>query len=224
MFKYILFDVDDTLLDFGKCAEFAMRSAFDDFGFYFEHGMFEVFTEINNGLWLKVESGEISKDSLFGSRWFTVFEKLDLVGDGNRFEDRFQKYLNVSSFKIEGADDILDYLSSKFKIFVASNAPSGQQQKRLTFAGLAGFISGYFVSGDFGVSKPSEEFFAKCLDSIPASAEECIMVGDSLTSDIAGAQSCGINACWFNLKGKTAHDGISPDYIITSLCDLKNIL
>ena len=69
MIKIILLDVDNTLLDFNKCAEYAMRAACKKMGVEFFGGMTVVFHEINNRLWLGIEKGEITKAQLHRNRW-----------------------------------------------------------------------------------------------------------------------------------------------------------
>ena len=58
MLKAVLMDIDDTLLDFGKCAEQAMRIGFAEWGLPYDDSTYATFTRINDGLWLMIERGE----------------------------------------------------------------------------------------------------------------------------------------------------------------------
>ena len=65
MLKAVLMDIDDTLLDFGKCAEQAMRIGFAEWGLPYDDSTYATFTRINDGLWLMIERGELTTQQLF---------------------------------------------------------------------------------------------------------------------------------------------------------------
>nr|MDE5994370.1 HAD family hydrolase [Oscillospiraceae bacterium] len=79
MIKAVFIDIDDTLLDFSKCAEYSMSESFKDFGLVFSDYMFPVFEEINAGLWKRLEKGEITKSDLYGKRWVTILGKFGIT-------------------------------------------------------------------------------------------------------------------------------------------------
>ena len=89
MLKAVLLDIDDTLLDFGKCAEQAMRIGFAERGFPFDDSTYAVFTRINDVLWQQIERGELTTQQLFAFRWNRIFEALGIKADGTVFEQRF---------------------------------------------------------------------------------------------------------------------------------------
>ena len=74
MLKAVLMDIDDTLLDFGKCAEQAMRIGFAEWGLPYDDSTYATFTRINDGLWLMIERGELTTQQLFQFRWNRIFE------------------------------------------------------------------------------------------------------------------------------------------------------
>ena len=51
-----------------------------------------------------------------------------------------------------------------------------------------------------------------------------LMLGDSLTSDIAGAANAGVDSCWFNPQGKENATAIRPTYEVRSLCQVDGLL
>lgn len=89
MLKAVLMDIDDTLLDFGKCAEQAMRIGFAEWGLPYDDSTYATFTRINDGLWLMIERGELTTQQLFEFRWNRIFEALGIQADGAAFEKRF---------------------------------------------------------------------------------------------------------------------------------------
>lgn len=221
--KAIFIDVDDTLLDFRKCSEFSMKEAARLTGTVLPDGAFDVFWRINNELWFTLQAGKIDLAELRRIRWNTIFDALGVKGDGVVFEGHFERALGESTEKIEGAQEILRYLQPKYPLYAASNAPTGQQEKRLRDAGLLGFFERIFVSGDIGFSKPSADFFSGCFSFLPSlSPEHTVMIGDSLSADIIGAKNYGLQTLWVNVHGEEANE--NADETVTKLLEIKNIL
>ena len=78
MKKAIFIDIDNTLLDFDKCAYLSMKRSFEDFNIPFDDSMFDTFERVNLSLWHSLEKGYISKDQLFKIRWSTVLAALNV--------------------------------------------------------------------------------------------------------------------------------------------------
>ena len=119
MIKVVFVDIDNTLLDFDKCAYLSMKSTFEDCGLPFEDSMFDTFERINLSLWRCMEKRIITKDQLFKLRWPTVLAGLGMNYDGVDVEARFKHHLFNHTVTIEGAEDLLKYLSQKYKIFLS---------------------------------------------------------------------------------------------------------
>lgn len=226
MIKAVFIDIDDTLLDFGKCAEYAMAESFKDFGLVFDGYMFPVFEEINAGLWHRLEKGEIEKSDLYSKRWVTVLGKFGITHiNGNEFERHFQKHISESAEKVDGADELLMYLSSKYKIYAASNGPHEQQIKRLKKANLLEYFTYIFTSELLGLQKPDVAFFDACFantDNIKP--EETVLIGDSLHADISGGMKCNMKTIWFNKKNNGTDGSVHPDCTVHSLNEIKSII
>lgn len=226
MIKAVFIDIDDTLLDFSKCAKYAMTESFKDFSLQFDGYMFPVFEEINACLWRRLEKGEIEKSELYGKRWVTVLGKFGIFHiDGNEFERHFQKHISESAEKVDGADELLSYLSSKYKIYAASNGPHKQQISRLEKANLLEYFTDVFTSELFGVQKPDIAFWDACLantDNIKS--EETVLIGDSLHADISGGMKCNMATIWFNKKNNSTDRDMHPDYTANSLNEIKCII
>ena len=225
-------DVDNTLLDFDAYVKETMRKGFKEFGYKeYDESMYDVFTKENDRLWRMIEDKELTLEGLKKTRWNTIFKLLGIVGDGEEFETFFRAKLNDSAILIDGAVETLEYLHKKYVVCVASNGPYRQQLKRLELAGISKYIDFTFVSEDIGASKPSTEFFDECMKRLNETREdkflsnECIMIGDSITSDIVG----GINAKMHTLlyeRGNGKNNGLSikADYTVTDLKAIREIL
>lgn len=225
MITTILLDVDNTLLDFNECAKVAIKEAFKSWGLNYNENVFPIFKEVNDILWCKIETGEIDKKTLYQLRWKTIFEKLGIVADGLAFEQDFRTLFSESKQPVEGAYEILEYLSGKYNLCVASNASYQQQLKRLNHADMMKYFKHIFNSEQLGAPKPEKTFFDACFERLgDVPKEEVIIIGDSLTADISGGVAYGIKTMWFNYDKIPVSDDIKADYIVHSLAEIKNYL
>ena len=231
MLKVVLFDIDNTLLSFDEYVKESMKSGFEKFGLgAYEDGMFDVFNRINCGLWQLIEKGELSLSELEKKRWNMIFECLGISGDGVAFENYFRGCLFESAIPEKGATELLEYLQSRYTLCVASNGPYMQQVNRLKVGGMLHYFSELFISEEIGFSKPSVKFFDVCISRLNSKStekihpSEIIVIGDSLSSDIAGGIQCGMQTCFYNPHKTAVPCETKPDYIVSSLDEIKNIL
>lgn len=220
----VFIDIDDTLLDFTKCANDAIKSACNKFGVPYTTTLVDTFHPINLDLWHRLEKKEVTKEKLFDTRFQIVFDKLGIKADGIAFETAFRENFHESAILVDGARDLLEYLRSKYKVYVASNASMHQQTNRMKRAELDGYIDGYFVSEEIGFSKPQKEFFDACFKALPdVKPQDVVMIGDSLSADIKGACEYGLKTIWYNHRNEPTSD-VKCDYIVSRLSEVKNIL
>lgn len=225
MIKAVLIDIDNTLLDFRKCADESMLWCANKFEFSFPDGYLDVFFSINDPLWEKIEKGELTREGLYKIRWKMIFEKLGIDADFLRFEDLFRETIRSHAVPVDGAVEVARYLSEKYTLCVASNAIYEQQKIRLKKAGIDKYIDKYFTSEKIGFPKPSKEFFEFChkhLDSLKK--DEIILIGDSITADIDGGHAFGFKTCWFNYNKLPLNICKTADYKINRLSEIQNIL
>ena len=229
MIKVVLFDIDNTLLDFDQYVKDAMKNGFEKFALgKYDNDTFAVFTKVNSELWHDLEKGKLSFEQLKKVRWNLVFDALGIDFDGEYFEEYFREFLFDSAIAEEGAMHLLQYLKGKYLLGVASNGPYAQQINRLKRANMLSFFEHCFISEEIGHSKPSKEFFDVCMSRINKDLQQEILpcqvlsVGDSLSSDIAGGKVAGMKTCFFNPKNKPCHEQI--DFVITKLSQLEEIL
>ena len=96
---------------------------------------------------------------------------------------------------------------------------------RLRRAGMLDAFERLFISGQLGAEKPSGVFFDRCLAQLPGvRPEQCLMIGDSLTADIAGGRAAGMQTCWFDPTDRGAALPPQADWRITRLEELLAIL
>lgn len=231
MIKVVFIDIDNTLLSFDEYVKLSMREGFHHFGLKeYEDRMFDVFLGINAKLWRQIEKKEITFEELGQVRWNMVFEKLDIDFDGVVFERYFRDCLRESAIPVEGAYEMLDYLSQKYTLCAASNGPSSQQVNRLRIGKMLDYFESVYVSEGVGASKPSVKFFEYAFKDLESKTgkktepDEALVIGDSITADMVGGADFGMKTCWYNRHKAQLPKKVKLDFVIERLEKVKNIL
>lgn len=223
--KLVLLDVDNTLLDFEKNSQKSLEITLTELGYGYKDFYLKVFKEINDVLWKDVELKKITREELHQIRFGLIFDKLSISGDALLCEKRFLSNLNHCTIFVDGAMDLVKYLSKKYVVCSASNAPYVQQVERLTNSGIKPYLKHIFVSEKIGYNKPDTRFYDYCFDKAKRYAKsETVMIGDSLSADILGGINYGIKTIWFNFENKPLNPNIKPNYIVNKLEEIKGIL
>lgn len=224
MIKAILIDVDNTLLDFNKCAAFSMRSVAKESGIILPQNIDKIFHEVNDSLWREIEKGKLTREKLHEIRWEIIFNKLNVNYNPQHFEKDFVYSLRFVAIPVDGALELIDYLKAKYPLYIASNASAEQQRIRLKNSNLTPKFKDIFLSEEIGKAKPTKEFFDFCLSKINANRNEIFMIGDSLSADIIGARNYGLKTIWYNHNNIPIPKEKSWDYNVSKLLEIKNIL
>ena len=225
MIKAVIIDIDNTLLDFDKSSNKAIELAHKSQNLEFNDKILQEFLKITSKFWAKIEKGEITRETLYKNRWKEIYANLKIDADGPTTETLYRKLLYDCAFTIDGASEILEYLSKKYVVCVASNAPYNQQVARLKKIGFDKYINHVFISEEIGSDKPNAKFFDVCFSRLsPILPAESVIIGDSLSADILGGKNYGLKTCWFDLKNTLDDRGINPDWTINKLIEIKNIL
>jgi 2-haloacid dehalogenase len=141
--------------------------------------------------------------------------------DAGALCDRFHALLSEAVTLYDDALPVLTALSGRFSLGIASNALSRYQRARVAALGIP--MDRVFLSEEMGCVKPAPAFFLRAAQTAGVPPQDCLMVGDSLTSDIAGAVGAGMRACWLNRTGRPLDGSCAPDYTIDSLWELLNL-
>lgn len=231
MIKAVLLDIDNTILNFDQCVMDAMREGFIKYELPpYRPYMFDVFTMINNEIWKQFERGEIDFQEILRTRWQKIFDALNIDFDGYRFEQYFVEYIFHSHIIVEGAEELLEYLKGKYIVCAASNGPEKQQLNRLKEAGLLNYFQSFFISEAMGVVKPEKGFFDQVVENLSqymgkqVLPQEIMIVGDSLSSDIAGGRDNGLSTCYFDFTGDRPPTEGETDFTVKKLVEIKHIL
>ena len=80
-FKFILWDVDNTLLDFDKSEDYAIRYSFEQFGRKIDTRTVRLYSAINDSYWKRLERGEITKEKVLSGRFESLFEEMQIYDE-----------------------------------------------------------------------------------------------------------------------------------------------
>ena len=172
-----------------------------------------------------LERGEITRSQVQAGRFAVLFEELGVDRSPEEVHLFYQHQLSLQHFFLPGAKELLDQLKNFYTLVIISNGTATVQDRRIRDAGLLPYFSHIFISQRLGYDKPSAAFFDACFAAMPGvNREECLIVGDSLTSDMLGGRNAGIRTCWYNPRGKPRLADIPVDYEIAQLSDLPELL
>ena len=224
MIEFLFLDLDDTILDFKKAEYIAIGKTFEAMGLEPTDEIRHRYHEINDAHWKMLERGELTRDQVLVQRFERLFEEFGIEVDGVKVARTYEKFLGTGHWFLPGAEEAVMKLNKHYRLFLASNGTASVQKGRMTSANLYRWFETVFVSQEIGHNKPSREYFEACFARIPGfDKEKCLMVGDSLSSDIQGGINAGIKTCWVNPSHKSSGD-IHPDYEIEALADLPRLL
>lgn len=225
-YKIILWDVDQTLLDFTKSEDYALRNTFEHFGIQINSETVALYSGINDSYWKRLERGEVTKQEVLLGRFYTLFECLSIDAiDVPDFASAYQKALGSVYFYRDDSYRLCLELKKDYRQYVVTNGVTWTQRNKLRLAGFDKIMDDIFISEEIGSPKPFRDFFEKCFDKIPDfDKEKTIIVGDSLTSDMLGGNRAGISCCWYNPEEKEKANDVFIDYEIRNLWEIRKIL
>ena len=222
-YKYLLFDLDDTLLDFGKAQVLAFKKLLEDKNIEYSDELFEQYETINKSLWRSFERGEISNKVVTSERFIRFFTLFNMKVDGSEVDNRYRSYLAEGNQLFEGIVEMLEKLSLTHKLYIASNGIGVTQHTRLKNNNLNKYFEKIFISEEIGSKKPDKKFFDIIFKEIGVkNKDEVLMIGDTLTSDILGANNAGIDSCLVDIH-KISNPEIVSTYKIEKTIDLLKI-
>jgi 2-haloacid dehalogenase len=198
-YKWVLFDADGTLFDYDRAEATALRRTLGEFGCSYKARYAEIYRQINQEIWREFEQGRISQHRLRTRRFKLLFEEIGVVCDPDQFSTRYLLHLAAGTDLIEGAAEVVRWLHGKAGLVLITNGMPEVQRPRFARSDLSDYFADIVISEEVGAAKPDPKIFDAAFQVMNwPNKEEVLMVGDSLTSDINGGNSYGIDTCWFN--------------------------
>lgn len=222
----VLLDADDTLLDFSKSEREAIETTLREFGLPVTDRIVDRYVAINLHCWKLLETGKITREYLDRLRFDMLFEEFSIEGkDSVAAGAAYRRHLTEKGYVLDGCIEFLKDAGKKYRLFLVTNGTEPTQIVRLRTAGIDGFFEGKFYSEQIGCAKPYAGFFDYVFAHIENfKKDNAVLVGDSLTSDIKGANNSGIAGIWFNPKGLANDSDAVPDYTVSGYNELVELL
>ncbi|XOV93040.1 MAG: YjjG family noncanonical pyrimidine nucleotidase [Bacteroidota bacterium] len=226
-YTHIFFDLDHTLWDYDYNARKVLMEIYDHFDLEkttntTSEGFLRLFFKVNAALWHRYNLGIIGRDEIRNDRFPSILRQCK--GDptkGDLLSDYFLHHCPRQPKIIDGADQILAYLSEKYKIYIITNGFDDVQWIKLKASGLGIYVHDMYTSETIGHRKPSKEIFEYALSETKTTPELSVMVGDNPVTDIDGANNAGLFSVLFDPTGQVkAKAGIS----ISRFDELRQLL
>ena len=224
-YSWILFDLDNTLLDFNLAAQYALKKTFLQYEIPFTEQFTQKYIGINKQVWTEFENGTLSAVQLRSERFKRFFNTIKHYHDPHEAGKYYLTHLAETTFVIDNAKSLLEELLPQKKLAIVTNGLKEVQRLRIQKAGLTPYFQTIVVSDEIGVSKPHEAFFDHVFEQMGyPDKKEVLMVGDSISSDIRGGNQYGIDTCWYNPESLHNNSKFQATFEIAELSILKEFI
>lgn len=228
--QHIFFDLDNTLWDHRKNAYYTLKEIYraervkENHHLDFEDFHREYFT-INERLWEQIRDGEIDKEYLRRHRFYDsfLFFGIDDFELAQTFENNFLDTILKYNDLVEGAFEILEYLSAKkYQLHILSNGFKEVTYRKCELSGIKNYFETITSADEINIRKPQPEIYEYALKKSGAQKEESMMIGDDWIADVEGAKSFGLKVVFFDVFS----DNFSGEdiLVIKKLEELRQIL
>ena len=220
-YTHVLFDADETLFSFNAFA--GLKRMLATYGVDFNEADYQHYQVTNKSLWLAYQDNQITASHLQVTRFSEWATKLNVPAQ--QLNDNFLTAMAEICQPLPGAVELLNRLKPHAKLGIITNGFAQLQDRRLEHTGLKDMFDWLVISEQVGIAKPAVAIFDHTFNLMGnPNKEHILMVGDTVNSDILGAQNAGIDSCWLQHPGFELPPGITPTYKITELVQLQQLL
>jgi len=225
-YTHLLFDADDTLFDFQKGAVRAFEIMCHTCGIPHTPENYRLYHEINKVLWAAFDRREVTKEFVTLERYVRFLKDLNLDLDPAQCNRIYLTALGEGVFPLPHAEEVCRTLAERgHRLYIVTNGVASVQKSRLQRCSFGPLFHALFISEEAGTSKPDKAYFEYVRTRLPeVTPDHTLVIGDSLTTDIQGANNANLPCCWFNPKGLSAPKYLRIDHEIRDLRDLLNIV
>ena len=228
-YPILLLDADGTLYDFKTSQAHALERAYRgaEFGGILPYSceILEQYSRVNQSWWQRLERGECTKEELQLGRFREFFAALGLSFDPAEFNRMYMEELGNGTYLLPHAEEVCRELAKTCSLYIVTNGVSRTQRRRIGGSALNGLFREIFVSEDAGVPKPEAGYFEYVFSHLgEVDRKNILLVGDSLSSDMKGAENAGLDSCWFNPQSAPLPEYPHITFTIRDLRELPTIV
>lgn len=225
---WVLFDLDGTLFDYDRSEAAAVVATLADAGLAASAELVATYREVNARHWRRREAGRTTPDRLRVERWRDTFAEIGVAPDLDVAElaERYVGHLATGTHLLDGAVEVVGEVARRHRVAYLTNGLADVQRPRLDASPLRDLAEVVIISDEVGAAKPEPAIFDAAFAAMGhPDRSAVVLVGDSLTADIAGAVGYGVRSVWFapDADGVPAADP-RPDHHIRSLRELPPLL
>ncbi len=218
----VLLDADETLWDFSRSEGEALSRTLGRYALPPEAR--ERYLEVNRALWAAFDRGEIDQGALTVQRFAVLCREYGVEADAAEMNEFYLSALGRAAYLLPGAAEFCRALAP-CTLAIVTNGLSVAQRGRYVGTGMDKLIPHIFISQEMGARKPQREYFDRVLETLgEPERSRTVVMGDSPTSDILGANRAGLDCIWYNPKGRICPEGIAPTYTVTSYREAERVI
>ncbi len=223
-FDVLIFDLDNTLIDFSKSETLALPTALKEHNIECTEERVKKYQEINRTCWQNMEKGLFTKDVCVTLRFKMFLDYFDIEGiNPKALNESFLEQLTYNVPIMPGSIEVLEKFKDNHLMVMMTNGIKHVQEAKIKKSRLNKYFDFIIISDDVGHNKPDIKIFEYMEDKIGHyEKSKMLIIGDSLGSDIEGGINYGIKTCFFNPK-LISHN-MHVDYEIKNLRDLLEIV
>lgn len=227
LYKALLFDLDDTLIDFKASESSALALVYENFykAFVQTEAFHSQFHTINQSLWKAVEGAQLPLGQLSLKRFQLLSEALGTSLEAEPVAAFYEHQLGTRASWFPRTQEALARLEGRYTLGIVTNGRTHVQRAKYQHLTLGRWFKSFVISEEVATSKPRKEIFDIALSQLEAVPSHTLMVGDSLTSDYAGAMNTGMDFCWINPKRLPLPEHLPPPrFTVQSVAQLPSLL
>ena len=223
-YDFLLFDADNTLLDFDANESVSIRVTLKKFGIEPTDEMVSLYSGINRKYWKMYDEGILTQAQVLIKRFEELFSVLGIEHSPQEAENYYRAQLGLGNQVIPGAIELLRDLQGKYRMAIVTNGVVQTQYPRLRGSGVDVFFEKMFISEEVGFHKPEKGYFEYVFSHMEGfRKDKALIIGDSLSSDIKGGQNAGIDTCYFDRHHAGSGD-VHPTYTVHDFDELRVVL
>ena len=224
-YEVALFDLDSTLFDSALSEELALKASLEHYSVSFTDEVLSIYKVINTQLWRDFEQNAIELDQLRIKRFTRLCQELNFAIQPSDLADLYEHNLGKFGKLYTGAAELLIQTRKTARTGLITNGLESVQKARLEHFNLYQYFEVILISGECGLAKPDPAIFQSALDLLDHKRKDSVlMIGDSLSSDIAGANNFGIDSCWYNPNRLKLQSSDSPTFTVYSLQEIASLI
>lgn len=223
MYRYLLIDNDDTLMDFHLAEQHALGDTLRRHGIPDSEDILSQYHAINQALWKALERGETTQAKLKVERFRQLLAALGKdESRATELGEDFATALGNYNFLLPGAEAFLRRVSAAMPVALITNGLSRIQRSRLATSPLTPMLSAVIISEEAGVAKPDPRLAFLSMEALGCTdPRQAVLMGDSLSSDVGCARAAGIDSIWLAPAGQASP---LPTWTVHSLEEAQRIL